>query len=810
MTIQDKYKVKGKKEPTHSQMSGGKYYVPQSKLKTFYKDVEKEYGLIYPDIVELVKDKNHKFFLDVDDENVDIDKIIEDVDDILKMLYKNDLTKIKLKRNNKNKFHIIYNLFLPNGQVKYILDLLKSKYEDTYNIIDKSVYNTGLRLPNSLKKGEKDSLYSPKFDKDYSLLLPCQDAEITQNFHDFLVNEHIRLEKEKEEEQIRLEKERKEQQEKKQYERDISQKKDFSIEKCHKLLQCLNVERFRHYENCWRDIMFILKNIGDKLKDEEGCLKLLLEFSKKVPEKYDYQKVLSAWNSTTPKMGGLFIGTLKRMAKNDNKEMYDKIHESFVYKISQHDIAEFIYNKYKNDFVYTNNPDKNDRWVHFNGDKWVSCFEGNVLFKLIPTEIYNIYKKEVSNIEEDDVDMGKKAKILKTVEKLKSYDFIVRLMNMLKKFFLDESFLKKADQNTKLIGFENGVYDLNIHKFRKQKREDYVTMSVGYNYVEEDDEEIQKKIDDFMISIMPDEEERDYLLYNLASCLEGGNNNEVYPNFEGTGGNGKGTETRKMEYTLGDYAGSLDVEFLTSDRKSSSNHNTALYECMKKRFVMCSEPSKNAKLNAELVKELTGGDEISVRQIYGKAEKMKPHFTLFMQCNKLPEVDDDSEGTWRRFQLIKFRESFRGDKANVNLKNEMKDWRMQNFKLLAKYYKKYVENDYKIEIPQKLKDEKNEFKKGENVIHGFIDECLEKEEGGIIKSKDLYERFKEYLTEEGIKRHYKKKDFNSLIELNLGIPLVARKKINGVGYKSIYLNYKLKEDNDEEVDDVLNALDLSF
>src|SRR5690606_7029843 len=45
-------------------------------------------------------------------------------------------------------------------------------------------------------------------------------------------------------------------------------------------------------------------------------------------------------------------------------------------------------------------------------------------------------------------------------------------------------FLLKLDSNNKLIGFNNGVYDLKEFMFREGKFDDYITMSVKYDYNE--------------------------------------------------------------------------------------------------------------------------------------------------------------------------------------------------------------------------------------------------------------------------------------------------------------------------------------
>ena len=49
---------------------------------------------------------------------------------------------------------------------------------------------------------------------------------------------------------------------------------------------------------------------------------------------------------------------------------------------------------------------------------------------------------------------------------------------------LTADFTKKLDSDNNLIGFNNGVYDLFNFEFRSGKPEDYITMTVSYDYQE--------------------------------------------------------------------------------------------------------------------------------------------------------------------------------------------------------------------------------------------------------------------------------------------------------------------------------------
>ena len=77
-------------------------------------------------------------------------------------------------------------------------------------------------------------------------------------------------------------------------------------------------------------------------------------------------------------------------------------------------------------------------------------------------------------------------------------------------------------------------------------------------------------------------------------------------------------------------------------------------------MVVASESGDGHRLDEATVKEITGGDKIAVRFLYGEHFEFHPEFKLWLVTNHKPSADGDDDAIWRRLRLIPFRESFEG------------------------------------------------------------------------------------------------------------------------------------------------------
>jgi phage/plasmid-associated DNA primase len=82
------------------------------------------------------------------------------------------------------------------------------------------------------------------------------------------------------------------------------------------------------------------------------------------------------------------------------------------------------------------------------------------------------------------------------------------------------------------------------------------------------------------------------------------------------------------------------------------------------RFILASETSNSARLDEALIKELTGGDTLTGAKLHGDSFDFSPTHTIWLACNHLPAIKDETVAMWSRVKVIPFRKIFTDGEQN--------------------------------------------------------------------------------------------------------------------------------------------------
>lgn len=496
--------------------------------------------------------------------------------------------------------------------------------------------------------------------------------------------------------------------------------------------------------NDWINVGFALHNISPSLYST------FVKFSKRTTaNNFDINSCEQIWKNA--KRNKYTLAAFYRWAREDNKnnpEIFDGVLREIINPEVERatsgthsDVATLVHTMYRDKYKCISIT--NDAWFEFQDDRWVPVESAYTLRQKISEEVFVELMKFTSIISRQSIKRGidqdesvkKIGKIHYVAQKLKNSSFLNCVKSFCAVKFYDSKFEEKLNDNYNLIGFENGVFDLETMAFRRGLPDDYITFSVGYDYVEYDENDpIFTEIYDYFKKVQMNREMMQYLLEFIASCLRG-MPDQHFHFWTGSGSNGKSTTIDLIKQLMGDYFGVLPITILTRKRGSSSGPTPELADKNGKRLLVLQEPEHTDVIYVGQMKELTGTDTIYARGMYEKKGfEYVPQFKMVMPCNVLPPIPARDGGTWRRIRATPWESEFvdgepKEDhqfKKDKKLPQKFTKWREPlMWLILNKYFKTYKENDYDIHEPDKVKEATKEYKKDSDIYYEFILQYIE-------------------------------------------------------------------------------------
>jgi putative DNA primase/helicase len=167
--------------------------------------------------------------------------------------------------------------------------------------------------------------------------------------------------------------------------------------------------------------------------------------------------------------------------------------------------------------------------------------------------------------------------------------------------------------------------------------------------------------------------------------------------------------------------------------------------------VWAKESNEGRRIDAAMVKELTGGDTLTVRDMYARPVTFKPSHTVLLMTNNKPHIPAEDIAIWERIILVPYEQRFidhpdankpNEHQADKYLKNKLED---EASGILAWLVRGCLEWQRQgLNIPKKLQDATNDYKTSEDAITQFIDERCKVSPSLSIKASDLYQGYRDW------------------------------------------------------------------
>ena len=244
-------------------------------------------------------------------------------------------------------------------------------------------------------------------------------------------------------------------------------------------------------------------------------------------------------------------------------------------------------------------------------------------------------------------------------------------------------------------------------------------------------------IKNLISSIFENEEISNYWLKIFGISLFTNKLESLYI-LTGKGGNGKSLLMDFLRDCLGDYYLQTENTFLTDIGKNGVL-NPTLAKCKGVRILAVAEPSNTSEevaLNTEFIKQITGRDTITARDLYKSIVSYNPMFNCFLLCNDIPILKKLDNGMLRRLKVINYPLNFvEEEKLKLNEKNRLRDDDLKDkiknddelkeafISLLLTYASQYITKP--IEIPNECKQTTDEYIENNNPVLVFLQQrCI--------------------------------------------------------------------------------------
>lgn len=246
------------------------------------------------------------------------------------------------------------------------------------------------------------------------------------------------------------------------------------------------------------------------------------------------------------------------------------------------------------------------------------------------------------------------------------------------------------------------------------------------------------------------EELAGYLQRALGYALTGDTSEQVLFLLHGVGANGKSTLLDVVRSVLGDYARTASFDTFLAQRQAGSPRDDLAY-LSGARFVCATEPRADGRLDESVVKQLTGGEAISCRRLYGPIFEYRPTYKLFLACNQKPTIRGTDHGIWRRVKLVPFDMVVPENQQRKHLAEELLEERDGILTWMVRGCRDWLFMG--LSTPNEVNEVTEEYREDFDPFGEFIRECCDVGPQLSAPAMELYRAYKAFCEKGGVPAH---------------------------------------------------------
>lgn len=319
----------------------------------------------------------------------------------------------------------------------------------------------------------------------------------------------------------------------------------------------------------------------------------------------------------------------------------------------------------------------------------------------------------------------------------------------------------KMDVDPWILNCKTGMIDLQTGRIMAHDRRAYCTKIARCEYIPQ--AECPRWLQFLREIFCNDGEVVDWVQKAVGYSMTGLTDEQCFFVLYGHGANGKSTFLKILQRILGSYATTAEMRTFVSDNKRSGPRDD-LAHLHGARFVTASEAEKGSKLAESFIKEVTGGERVTARHLFGNLFEFFPIFKLWLGTNHMPRISGTDHGIWRRVRFIPFEATFlpeqQDKRLDLTLVNEMPgilQWAIQG---CLRWQKESLHP-----IPSAVENATGRMREQMDVLADFLrDECVVTDPHLSITSGDLHKRYVLWAEEQGVHRPMSNKRLSDELE----------------------------------------------
>jgi putative DNA primase/helicase len=374
-------------------------------------------------------------------------------------------------------------------------------------------------------------------------------------------------------------------------------------------------------------------------------------------------------------------------------------------------------------------------WFFWNGKVWQKDEDGIEMMRRAKNVVNWMFSRAVTKFAKEDEKELRDA-MLKWA---KTSESIVRLKAMIEsaKTTCRKAHYSDFDNDPWLFNAANCTINLKTGESHPHARRDMMTK---LSPVEYDPKAMCPRWELFLREIMPQHEACcvPFIQRSLGYTMTGRIDEECFFEAWGSGRNGKTKLLETVQYIMGDYCKTASFDTFVVKHGQDKLNDIAGFKGA--RMVCASESEHSKRLAESKIKQMTGGDTVVGEFKYEEQFSYVPTYKIWLRTNYKPRVVGTDDGIWDRTKLIAFTAYFDDEHKDAQLGDKLKAEASGILNWLIRGAMAWAEQG--LGTPACIKDTTAEYRKDQNVLGQFLDECCVVHPGKRVEQGSLYKAYK--------------------------------------------------------------------